>query len=165
MHFIAYHDSMTGLLNRRSYKEFSASFSKQSKKQDIVVVVMDINGLKPVNDNLGHDAGDELIRGAANCMRKILSPHGKVYRMGGDEFTAIITGDLKNWPDRLNTLKNTFDSWSGEIVKSLSVSVGTATNIEDKNLSLEDMVAVADKQMYSEKNDYYVKTGKERRST
>ncbi len=52
---------------------------------------MDINGLKCINDSLGHAAGDELICAAADCMKECFQNYGNVYRIGGDEFVIIMT--------------------------------------------------------------------------
>ena len=163
MRYLANHDSLTGLHNRHSYRKFTIEYNKQDVKKDIIIAVMDINSLKIINDTLGHDAGDELITGAAKCMKKFLSPHGEVYRMGGDEFMAVIHHDLDHWSEILQSLRDAFNAWSGKIVKSLSVSIGIASNQENKALTLEEMIAIADKQMYAEKAAYYSQNGHNRR--
>lgn len=91
---------------------------------------MDVNGLKPVNDTLGHAAGDELLQGAAECMEQCFGNYGKVYRMGGDEFAAIIFVNTR----RLKRVQQEFDDvvrgWSGQLVKSVSISCGYVSSDE-----------------------------------
>ena len=68
---------------------------------NFIYVFADVNGLKYINDNLGHAAGDELIKGAASCLDNAFSKYGTVYRMGGDEFSAILyisDDDYQNLP-------------------------------------------------------------------
>ena len=80
-------DKMTGCFNRRSYEE---DLSKMSANDQFIYISMDVNGLKIINDSHGHAAGDELICGAAACMRSCFDKYGKVYRIGGDEFVAVL---------------------------------------------------------------------------
>ncbi|MBR5705734.1 MAG: diguanylate cyclase, partial [Deltaproteobacteria bacterium] len=63
--------------------------SEGAPPEDLAVFSIDVNGLKTVNDSLGHDAGDELIRGAADCISAAFGQTGKCYRTGGDEFVVL----------------------------------------------------------------------------
>jgi len=83
-------DGLTDLYNRRAYEKDLTELSKVSLTSDLVYISMDVNGLKVINDTLGHVAGDELILGSSECMRNVFKPYGKVYRIGGDEFVAIL---------------------------------------------------------------------------
>ncbi len=80
-------DKMTGCLNRKAYDEDISEIRMDSQ---FIYVSMDVNGLKIINDRQGHAAGDELICVAASCMKTRFDRYGKVYRMGGDEFAAIL---------------------------------------------------------------------------
>ena len=84
---------MTGLYNRASYDKDIQSVNPQ---EYFKLVSMDVNGLKRENDTYGHAAGDEMIMSAADCLKKVIAPYGKCYRIGGDEFTAILKGTSKN---------------------------------------------------------------------
>lgn len=68
---------------------------------DFVYASIDVNGLKIVNDEIGHAAGDELIKGAAKCMKEVIGSYGKVYRTGGDEFVSIFFASK----EQLETIK------------------------------------------------------------
>lgn len=126
-------------------------------------VSMDVNGLKPVNDTLGHAAGDELLQGAAECMEQCFGNYGKVYRMGGDEFAAIIFVNTR----RLKRVQQEFDDvvrgWSGQLVKSVSISCGYVSSDEKDWESFDEIVKAADERMYENKAAYYRQKGGDRR--
>ena len=159
----SYNDELTGLYNRRSYEHDLAFSPKIPVEKDLVYVSMDVNGLKTTNDTYGHTAGDELIKGAAKCMKKCFGPYGKLYRVGGDEFVGIIYCS----PNQLNKLKKDFEqetlNWHGEVVKTLSVSCGFATKREYPEMPLEGIAAAADKRMYAQKALQYSAKGIDRR--
>lgn len=156
-------DELTGLLNRRAYEDYIADCNDQIKEDDLVYVSIDVNGLKVVNDSLGHNAGDELLIGAAQCMKQCFGPYGKVYRVGGDEFVAIInTSELE-----LENIKTNFEdivtSWSGKAVNTLSVSCGYVAKCEFGLYSIHEISTIADKRMYEAKSEFYRKRGVDRR--
>ena len=122
---------------------------------------MDVNGLKPVNDNLGHAAGDELIKGAATCLLSAVGPYGKVYRTGGDEFEVITyAADCKAI---LRDIRLKTALWHGFLADTISVSVGYASRADYPEATVEDLEKIADQHMYEDKERYYIETGKERR--
>ena len=85
-------DSMTGVRNKHAYSEAEAYLNlkiRQNNIDKLAVVVCDINGLKLVNDTLGHAAGDKLIKDACSLICEFFT-HGAVYRIGGDEFVVIL---------------------------------------------------------------------------
>lgn len=155
-------DEMTGLLNRRAYEE--KIYEKNPDSNDnLIYISIDLNGLKIANDNLGHLAGDELIKGACHCMKKCLGNYGKLYRTGGDEFVAILNCGKNQISDILSDFDNTVSKWSGKIIDSLSVSYGWVSREDMKDISLQEMGVIADKRMYEAKNLYYSKKGLDRR--
>ncbi len=84
----AYTDELTGLANRRVFYSVIDDFEKHKYPKDLTIISLDVNRLKYYNDNMGHEAGDELLVGAAECMRKAFSSSSTavICRMGGDEF-------------------------------------------------------------------------------
>ncbi|MBP5266105.1 MAG: diguanylate cyclase, partial [Lachnospiraceae bacterium] len=82
-------DEMTRLFNRRCFDEDLRELRKSDLPDDFVLFAMDVNGLKRVNDEKGHAAGDELIKGAAECWALSIGTQGQVYRTGGDDGMAI----------------------------------------------------------------------------
>lgn len=156
-------DELTGLYNRRAYEEDILEYSNNPVGEDFVYASIDVNGLKVVNDEIGHAAGDELIKGAADCMKTVIGSYGKVYRTGGDEFVSMFFVSEEQLKAVEEDLMNATDKWSGELVSSLSLSAGYVTKREFKEETILDMAKIADKRMYKAKSAYYAKKGIDRR--
>jgi diguanylate cyclase (GGDEF)-like protein len=108
----------------------------------------DINGQKEANDTYGHDAGDELISGAAECLSRGFEEAGTVYRLGGDEFGVIFCHHTKKEIDEF--IKRVSEKVSKNDFKfNFSFSVGTAKYA--KGMSVTDLLNAADKEMYEHK--------------
>ena len=156
-------DELTGLYNRRAYEEDVIEIGKNALAEDLVYASIDVNGLKVVNDEIGHAAGDELLKGAADCMKAVFDVYGKVYRTGGDEFVSIFYAT----EEQLKLIKSDLDAitakWSGELVSSLSLSVGCVTENECTDETILDIAKIADQRMYQEKTAFYAKKGIDRR--
>jgi len=87
--YLAYHDRLTGLANRSAFDELkSAVKAKKGKKTAFFMI--DLDYFKVVNDDLGHQAGDTLLKQVANIIRSVIPKNGAVYRYGGDEFVVIL---------------------------------------------------------------------------
>lgn len=155
-------DELTKLLNRRAYEEELKKLRDEGMSDNLVLYYVDINGLKQVNDDLGHNAGDEIIEGTADCIRSAVGDNGKIFRTGGDEYQIIIDTD-ENPNDIKKRILDTVSEWSGKIVKSLAVSVGYAGVKDNPGCRIEDLEHKADEQMYLEKNKYYRNKGIDRR--
>ena len=124
--------------------------------------MFDANGLKKVNDNFGHDAGDKLICAVAAAIAKAVGKYGSVYRTGGDEFIAVLnSADEKRAEEINNSVHRILEENSSQYEFPLSVSSGFA--VYSKGEKFVDTVNRADKNMYENKNRYYVKNGLDRR--
>jgi diguanylate cyclase (GGDEF)-like protein len=156
-------DEITGLLNRRAYEEDLLKIEHTRKTVPFVLVAMDVNGLKTVNDTLGHAAGDELIQGASFCIRTCFGDYGKIYRIGGDEFMAILTQGCEKVEELLLNLKKAAASWSGKQIQELAISAGYARSTELQDAEMEAYEELADKRMYDAKAQYYAGKGVDRR--
>lgn len=155
-------DRLTGFLNRTAYEKVLEAL--ETGEQDYSCVVMlDVNGLKTVNDTVGHDAGDELIVGASRCISETFEENGNVYRIGGDEFVIISNTPKENFMVLLEHFKEIADSWQGELIGELSVSLGIAAKEDYPQMGIREVIRQADQLMYIDKNEYYRKTGKNRR--
>lgn len=161
----SFRDEITRLYNRRAFEEAKEALRTRGPGDDFVFVSIDINGLKTANDTLGHDAGDELIIGAADCLRAAFGKYGQIYRVGGDEFTAMLSLS----PDALERAKadlaDRIARWSGKQVKSLSLSCGYASRREFPTEDPDLLHKKSDERMYAEKAEYYKRMGIERRRT
>lgn len=93
----AYYDALTGLLNRRAFEDSlrSTLSHAQRNRQKFCVMFMDLDRFKLINDTLGHQAGDVLLKEVAERLKSILRQDDIIARLGGDEFTILLT-DIKN---------------------------------------------------------------------
>ena len=157
-------DQATQLLNRRAFEEEKARLMLQPLREDMVYVTADLNGLKTANDTLGHAAGDELIRGAAECLKQCLGRFGQVYRIGGDEFAAILRVDMNSMPELMADLEKTGAAWTGRLVQGVSIACGWAAAREFPSENIAELSRISDERMYAAKEAYYRRTGKARRT-
>ena len=153
-------DALTGVSSRYAYASALTELGKaEALPDDLTVFSIDINGLKAVNDTLGHAAGDELICGAADCIRKSFEESGVCYRTGGDEFIVISRMDKDKAHRIMSTLKKNAAAWHGEKVKKLSLAAGFARAADHPGFTAEKLIIEADIAMYEEKDAYYRKNG------
>lgn len=156
-------DALTGFLNRRGYEDSVLKYSKTPFQDTFVYVSMDLNGLKQANDAFGHEMGDTLLKGAASCIRKCFADYGELFRVGGDEFVALIEANDQQLADIKKEFEETIKYWSLNIVKGLSVSCGFAPHKEFPDKTLTELARVADTRMYQAKQEYYKVSGVDRR--
>ncbi len=156
-------DSMTGLMNRRSYLRELEAFGNTVLSDDLTYISIDVNGLKEINDSMGHDAGDILIKGAGQCISACFADIGSIYRIGGDEFVVIFTAKKPDIEARLYEFESTMKKWSAEKGILLEVSYGVARHEEEKESRITDLAKLADRKMYAAKREFYQTTGKDRR--
>lgn len=156
-------DEMTGLLNRRAYEEDIYAHNDTPDEEEFVYVSIDVNGLKIINDTNGHLAGDELIVGACQCMKETMGAYGKLYRIGGDEFVAILLCNSKTVAEILADFDNKTANWTGELIKGISVSYGWVSKNEEPSASVRQLGEIAEKRMYIAKSAHYSKQGVDRR--
>lgn len=156
-------DDMTGLFNRRAYDEDCSKIVESDSVSEITLIMMDVNGLKTINDTHGHMAGDELIIGAAKCMQTSMGELGKVYRIGGDEFVALLRCTKQELNDMLQTFEHMIKRWNDTHKNELAISKGIVVAEAHENLTLDEIKELGDKLMYEEKEEYYRQTGKKRR--
>lgn len=155
-------DPLTGVFSRFSYVDAIHALTNYFPEH-FVVFLIDINGLKVVNDSIGHEAGDELICGAAKCIESSLGRNGRTYRIGGDEFVVFTTLTREQLEKALLELQQKTNAWSGKKIDTLSLSVGYAFAEDYSGFSVEELVKEADKGMYEQKREYYRISGRDRR--
>lgn len=158
-------DELTGCFNRRAYNNDIIDCENCLGEKEIVYISFDVNGLKIVNDDMGHEAGDELICGAVECMKKAFSKHGKIYRTGGDEFVGILYVDESMMKKMCEEFEKEVENWHGNIVENISISYGYVLFDEMKGKTMSEISNLADKRMYESKSRYYEKKGIDRRRT
>ena len=148
---LAYHDALTGFFNRAAYMDFlgSAEFRPESS----VIVAFDLNNLKKCNDLLGHDKGDIYIKEAAKIIMDCFGERGRCYRLGGDEFGAILMDETETGCTRrirrMNERVNRFNFASGDI--KMGIACGYAIFDPEEDVDIHATIRRADKMMYEEK--------------
>ena len=142
-------DVLTGLLNRHSF----IRDMKNKKDRMSALISMDLNGLKTINDTMGHQAGDEAIIAAAKSFTSVKGYKYKVYRVGGDEFNAIIFNATE---DNIKEIISNMNEYA--IKLGYSISFGYSMN--DKNYSIDELIKYADSDMYNSKKEYYEEINK-----
>lgn len=148
----AYFDQLTQLRNRLAYVEKMESYKKEIP-QELCVVMADLNGLKVMNDTYGHEAGDELIIGAAKCLNEAFGGIDTIYRIGGDEFCILMNASYEEVMKCLKRLDEVSAKWKGNHIDGVSVSYGVATNKDASEI--EAIIRKADRRMYVNKRNYY----------
>lgn len=157
-------DALTGLLSRYAYNNALDKYTTDMP-ESLVAFSIDINGLKRVNDTLGHEAGDELICGAAACIKNVFDEVGSCYRTGGDEFIVLASMSKNEAVKCVQDIEKLTKNWTGSLVDSLALSVGYAVLEEHKDCNCSELIQVADKQMYMAKDEYYRTTKIDRRKS
>ena len=126
------------------------------------VVVFDANFLKKVNDNYGHEAGNEMLRHAASAICKVFK-HSPVYRVGGDEFTAILEGE--DYENREELLRLFDEKVAEEHFQAggdtLTVSVARGLGVYERGMEFAAVSKQADAAMYNHKAAIKAKYGEE----
>ena len=149
---MAYTDPLTGVKNKHAYLESKALIEKNIKEgfpEEFGVAVFDLNGLKKINDTLGHDEGDVYIKNACALICQQFK-HSPVFRVGGDEFVALLENDDYN--DR-EELFESFDKQVEQNVAEGKVVVSGAFDIFVPGLdkSFDEVFERADHKMYERK--------------
>ena len=146
-------DEMTQLYNRNKYLDMVANYYPSVER--IGVIFWDVNGLKETNDNKGHEKGDLLISGIAQTIHQSVRVKDYVYRIGGDEFVAVLENvDLETVSDIVDRWKGCLEFANKKSRITLSASVGYAAGAGSE---IEQVVKRADAMMYEEKqkNKYH----------
>lgn len=152
---LAYRDPLTGVKNKTAYLENVKRLEEDARIRRVqyAVLVFDINGLKEVNDTRGHDFGDMLIIGACKIICGVFK-RSPVYRIGGDEFVALLEErDYDRYPELLDELQAAFNAYNADAHNEIKISVarGIAIYSEETDLTYNDVFKRADNAMYHNK--------------
>jgi diguanylate cyclase (GGDEF)-like protein len=162
---LAAHDELTGLPNRRLYTDrFDQAVARAARDgSGFGFLVIDLNRFKLVNDTLGHQAGDDVLRGVSVRFRSVLRGIDTLARTGGDEFTVILEG-VSNLPEAEAVGDALRKSLGTPIILEegpyhASASVGAAVYPRD-GLTQIQLHAVADERMYAGKEQYRIESAR-----
>ena len=163
----AYKDPLTKVGNKAAYLKMTEELKQgiENGKKQFAIVMIDINNLKHINDDHGHNAGDAYIKGCCHIICEIYK-HSPVFRIGGDEFVTVLRGeDYEHRHENFDRLKRTFEQTYGQHDvqpwERYSAAAGRAEFASDDN-SVEFVFKRADKAMYADKTAFKEKYGKYR---
>lgn len=145
-------DLLTGILNRNEMNNRvnCLSLNNQTKRKSVGVIFADLNRLKYTNDTFGHEAGDKLLKDAANILQKFF-PKDEIFRAGGDEFMVMVLGKTKaGFEKKLKTLKDYLKTND-----AVSLAIGSCFDTDSRNI--RNAMKTADQCMYKDKELYYKK--------
>lgn len=153
-------DFLTGLSNKNAFKktEKALTASMENGIDTFTVTVFDINNLKKTNDIYGHDTGDKLISTVSEIIKEVYGDRLS-YRIGGDEFVAIIRNsniyDANNYIDQMKALieKHNKNAQGDDVLSNISVAIGAAEYYPASDKTFIDVFNRADKEMYKNKQE------------
>lgn len=145
-------DPLTGLYNRVYFEEFT-NWESTDLEFPITIISADCDGLKEINDKFGHLAGDQYICYARDALKKALPKRAILFRMGGDEFVAIVPNISKAQAKELvDKIDKVIPSYSNKDYM-LKLSVGCYTLTSSKT-SIENAIMLSDEDMYRNKKEH-----------
>jgi diguanylate cyclase (GGDEF)-like protein/PAS domain S-box-containing protein len=152
-------DELTGLYNRRGFMALANQHLKQAKraKRRALVIFADLNGLKRINDTHGHADGDRALIAAADVFNRTFRDSDVVARVGGDEFAILAVEADSNHLDNIRTrLQHELDVTNRQQLHpfELSVSIGVVTFDPEQHNSVEELMDLADREMYAHKRTH-----------
>ncbi len=166
LEFIAHYDALTGLPNRVLLADRlqQAMVQTQRRNLQLAVTYLDLDGFKAINDNHGHDAGDQLLVTVASRMDQVLRDGDTLARLGGDEFVAILL-DLPNIEASVPLLTRLLTAASqpvhvGDLEMQVSASIGVTFYPQSEEEGADQLLRQADQAMYQAKlagkNRYHI---------
>lgn len=149
-------DDLTGLLNRRGLFTIAENQCELAGRNDFDLnfIFLDIDGMKMINDKYGHLAGDEALIYLAGILRRSFRSSDIIGRIGGDEFTVIVTGGPEaDYETATNRLQQNIDihNAKSDSPYKLSVSIGMTRYSHQNPCSIDELYSIADKMMYEQK--------------
>ncbi|WP_291300551.1 diguanylate cyclase domain-containing protein [Desulfosporosinus sp. BICA1-9] len=144
------HDKLTGVYNRDFYEDIIQHLVNNSEQIPLAIILCDVNGLKLINDTLGHKQGDELIKKVANLLASICRKDDLVVRWGGDEFLVILPSTSNGNAKEIATRVRAALALCPPEPIPLSMAIGVAT-LTNQGESIEDVFNKAEEDMYTDK--------------
>ena len=150
---IANYDPLTGTLNRNSFHTAMDTLSNE-QNSSLACIYIDANGLHEINNHLGHQAGDNMLRTVVEVLRRVFSPEN-VYRIGGDEFVVFCRNQKEQEVYHKSELAR-------KNLKEQGYEISIGIEWRDSNIDIKNMVNMAEESMNLDKQRYYQSNGKER---
>jgi diguanylate cyclase (GGDEF)-like protein len=153
----ARHDALTGLLNRAGFLHALETRLADSRRdgRSFALFFSDLDAFKPINDTFGHAAGDSVLTGVAERLRRAVPPGTAIGRMGGDEFVALVEGITAEEAQAMGQRIIAEIATASRIDDATSVNVGASIGIAlapDHGAGVDELLAVADAALYEAKS-------------
>ncbi len=152
------HDKLTGLLNRQGFAKYAVKMYDEAvnNKSEFMIICADMDSLKFINDNFGHNEGDSAIIALAECIRQAASVNDLLIHLSGDEFMIISAKCNEQYQKsfilRIRESIDNYNAVSGKPYR-MSASFGGCIAVPDESMPLENMMRIADDEMYIEKKN------------
>jgi diguanylate cyclase (GGDEF)-like protein/PAS domain S-box-containing protein len=148
-------DELTGLYNRRGFMLLAEQQLRLAARhrQSVGLLFVDVDGMKHINDELGHDSGDDALVDVATILHRVLRSSDVVARLGGDEFVALVEGDADDVDVLRARLLETLSRHNQVAHRAyrIALSVGSATFVPERPCTLNELITRADEAMYAVK--------------
>lgn len=156
-HELALRDPLTDLYNRRGFMLLAEQQYRLAERRDsdLVLIYLDLDDLKSINDRFGHGAGDDALRDTARILRLTFRASDVAARLGGDEFAVLaIDAGQASVATMIDRLEGTLARYVARIGRpySLSFTIGATVKTPERDVSIEALIESADEAMYSGKN-------------
>lgn len=146
-------DELTGIANRRGFTTVAEHLLPLCARNDLDVELLffDLDEFKQLNDQLGHEAGDQALKLFAKTLLKSFRSADVVARLGGDEFVVIVAGEMVSSERALEVMQARIDSTQTKLASKVKWSVGRIKYDKARHAGVEELLAAADKKMYADK--------------
>jgi diguanylate cyclase (GGDEF)-like protein/PAS domain S-box-containing protein len=148
-------DDLTGLFNRRGLlKQAAPYFDFASRqKESLLLLFIDLDGMKKINDEFGHNEGDNALIKTADILNRSFLPSDIIARLGGDEFTVLVTDWNANKDEAIQRLNENLKAYNASETRGikLAFSIGVATLEPERMTCFEELLEQADQAMYKQK--------------
>lgn len=147
---MAFTDDMTGMKNRRAFDRDTEVL--QNENDTVTILYADMNGLKQINDNMGHQKGDEAIKVVADKLLCFGEQGNFCYRLGGDEFCVIASnGTAEKMEEECARINKELEVYENDFIHGLSIAYGAMDYKPENGVKLVEVMKSADKKMYEKK--------------
>lgn len=153
-HHLYRRDALTGIFNRYGFNERFDQFFADQSVRTLSLLILDLDFFKRVNDEYGHEAGDEVLRFVANTLQSLSGEDAAVCRWGGEEFTSLIpnAADPAAVAERIRQEIAAAGIQAGPYVIHITVTIGVCTVSDRQSATIADMVRTADRNLYRAKD-------------
>ena len=148
-------DDLTGLFNRRGLLKQAAPYFDfaRRQKESLLLLFIDLDGMKKINDEFGHNEGDAALVSTADILNRSFRSSDIIARLGGDEFTVLVTDLNTNKDDAINRLHENLKAYNETETRGfkLAFSIGVAQLESERMTCFEELLEQADQAMYEQK--------------